>query len=772
MSPTRSCRLVLSENAKRVLERRYLIKNKEGCPAETPEEMFRRVARHIASAEKKFNATDAQQAEWEEKFFDAMTRLDFLPNSPTLMNAGRELGQLSACFVLPVDDSMESIFEAIKNTALIHKSGGGTGFSFSRLRPKNSIVRSTSGVASGPVSFLKVFNSATEAVKQGGTRRGANMGILRVDHPDIEEFITCKQNEKDITNFNISVAVTNDFMERVKTDDEYCLMNPQTKKVEGRRRAQEVFDRMVENAWKNGDPGIIFIDRVNQDNPTPRLGEIEATNPCGEQPLLPYESCNLGSINLAHMVTSERIDYGRLARVVKEAVRFLDNVIEVNKYPLPQIEEMVHGNRKIGLGVMGFADMLYQLRIPYDSEEGNKIAKEVMGFIYEEAMRASAELAEERGVFPNFEHSVYNIPGGPKLRNATVITIAPTGTISMIADCSSGIEPLFSLVFTKTVMDGTDLYYVNTAFEKCARDRGFYSEELMRRIAQDGSIQGIAEIPEEIKKVFVVARDITPYWHVKMQATFQEYTDDAVSKTINFPNSATKEEVREAYLAAYDMGCKGITIYRDGSREEQVLTVGIKKTGGASGEMQGLQEDHDKETHVFRRRPRPEVIHGTTTKIGTGCGSLYVTINEDEQRNPFEMFSQMGKAGGCAASQLEAIGRLVSLALRSGIPLEAIMEQLRGIRCPEPTWLRGLRIFSCADAIARVIEKRLNAEGAEVPKIEERHSPHTMHEEELMPVKGPRGGANVIGVCPDCGAALWHEEGCAVCHACGYSKCS
>jgi ribonucleoside-diphosphate reductase alpha chain len=763
--------LRLSENALRVLERRYLGKDEGGKIIETPQEMFRRVAKTIASADKDYGKSEKEVLALEESFYRIMTGLEFMPNSPCLMNAGKELGQLSACFTLPIDDSMESIFETLKVTSLIHKSGGGTGFSFSRLRPKNAVVKTTGGIASGPVSFMKVYDAATEAVKQGGTRRGANMGILRVDHPDILEFITCKENNKEITNFNISVAITNDFMQKLDKGEDYDLIDPHTHKVVHRLNTREVFDLIVKQAHKNGEPGIIFIDRINQDNPTPRLGQIESTNPCGEQPILPYESCDLGSINLAVLYKQVgnrfEIDWDRLREVTHLSVHFLDNLIDVNRFPLHHIEKATKLTRKIGLGVMGWATLLIRLGIPYNSEEAVALAEKVMSFILSEATKKSQELAKTKGVFPAFKGSIYDKKDNPlKVRNATLTTIAPTGTISIIAGpCSSGIEPLFAIVYYRNVMDNDKLVEVDPLFEEIARERGFYSRELMERIAETTSIQEIEGIPEDVKRIFVSAHDISPEWHVRMQAAFQKYVHNATSKTINFPHDATAEDVRKAYLLSYALGCKGITIYRDRSREEQVLNVGYKDSKP--------QEQTGQPKREIAPRPRPEVIIGTTTKVATGCGNLYVTINVDEEGRPFELFTQMGKAGGCAASQLEAIGRLVSLGFRSGIEVKSIIEQLRNIRCPSPSWEKGQRIFSCADAIARVIEKRLlnnpmkPAASVEVTQLAMKHS----HEDEQVDFSATATGGDIVGVCPDCGGALRHEEGCVKCHACGFSKC-
>lgn len=639
-------KIILTKNALKVLEKRYLKRDKNGNCIETPQDMFRRVADTIASGDLEFGKTSQNVQNLSDRFYNAITHRYFMPNSPTLMNAGRDLGQLAACFVLPIDDSLESIFETIKNTALIHQSGGGTGFSFSRLRPKNSVVRSTMGVSSGPVSFMEVFNAATEAVKQGGTRRGANMGILRVDHPDIIEFINCKSDNNKLNNFNISVAITDKFMEAYLNGKDYDLINPQNNEIVGRMDAGAVFDLIIDSAWKNGEPGIVFIDKMNKDNPTPQIGKIESTNPCGEVPLLPYEACNLGSINLGLMVKEQDgefvVDWDLLENTVRTAMRFLDNVIVVNNYPLPQISEMVQNNRKIGLGVMGWADMLMQMGIAYNSEEGTSLATDVMSFIDYVSKTESVELAKERGCFNNFKGSVYEdsnyfskkFAGKTShkvndkmwaqldkdvqkygLRNATTTCIAPTGTISMIAGASGGIEPLFGLVFSRLIMDGTELLEVNPVFEKYMKTHGLYTEDLMNKIAKCGSVAHIEELPDEVKRIFVTAHDISPYWHVKMQAAFQQFTDNAVSKTVNFIESATREDIKKTYILAYKNNLKGITVYRNNSRQFQPMNLEkAKKTI----EIKPIEPSEDyNPTGEIKTVKCPEC--GAEIKMAEGC---------------------------------------------------------------------------------------------------------------------------------------------------------
>lgn len=756
---------MFTANAKTVLERRYLAKDQDGKVTETIDELFHRVASAIAEADAAYGSTGDEIKELEGQFYDMMTSREFMPNSPTLMNAGRPLGQLSACFVLPVEDSMADIFDTVKYAALVHQSGGGTGFSFSRLRPEGSIVRSTGGVASGPVSFMKVFNAATEAVKQGGTRRGANMGMLRVDHPDILKFIDCKENNDEINNFNISVAITDKFMEAVKNGTEYELINPHTGEVSGTLDARTVFDKIVDAAWRNGEPGVVFIDEMNRYNPTPALGEIESTNPCGEQPLLPYEACNLGSINLGLCVAEDdgipTIDYERLSRIVRTAVHFLDNVIDVNRYPLPKIDENTRKTRKIGLGIMGFADMLLKLGVPYNSVEAEKAAEEVMSLIQSEGRAASAELAAERGVFPAWKESVFGIENLP-VRNATITTIAPTGTISIIADASGGCEPMFAYAFTKNVMDGDKLLVCNDFLVEKLKEAGVYSEALMHRIAEEGTLAHIPEIPAEIRRVFVCAHDISPEWHIRIQAAFQKYTDNAVSKTINFPNSATREEVKEAYMLAYKLGCKGTTVYRDGSRDSQVLTTGTAK------EEKPLEIPPSLFGNIIPR-PRPGMTWGATEKMKIGCGSLFITVNRDEN-GICEVFTSTGKGGGCP-SQSEATARLVSIALRSGISQKEILAQLKGIRCPSTVRQQGMKCTSCPDAIARTIEKMSKILGTETMGI----NPDLIEEEKPAPQPASKGNKPILGAddrlhCPECGKVLRHEGGCTVCD-CGFSHC-
>ena len=731
---------VISDNAKIVLNKRYLRKGADGKPIEDFRSMFWRVASSIANEEKKYKKSRFKADELALMFYKMMIDYRFLPNSPTLMNAGTELGQLAACFVLPVGDSMEEIFDAIKYAALIHKSGGGTGFSFSRLRPRDSRVGSTGGIASGPISFLKIFNTATEQVKQGGTRRGANMGILRVDHPNIIDFIRAKERDGDLNNFNLSVGLTEKFMQAVENDDEYSLTAPHTGIEKERLKAREVFSLLVQKAWESGDPGIIFLDRVNRDNPTPDQGEMESTNPCGEQPLLPYEACNLGSVNLARFFAPESadgIDWEGLRNTVHLSTRFLDNVIDSSKYPLEQITEMVRKNRKIGLGVMGWADLLFQLEIPYDSHQGLILAEKVMEFVHKESKSASKILAAERGPFPAFDKSVYASQNFGPYRNATTTTIAPTGTLSIIAGCSSGVEPLFALSFVRQVMEGERMVEVNSHLEEALKRTQCHSIKLMEEISQKGSIKNMDFLDQSLRDVFVTSMDIAPEYHLKMQAAFQKFTDNAVSKTVNLPHDATKEDIWSIYWMAYELGCKGVTVYRDGCKNSQVLCTG-------DGERTREKEQEGRK----RVRERPDVVYGFTQKVRTGLGELYLTVNEVDGK-PFEVFATIGRSGRSITAKAEAIGRLVSLALRSGIDVSDVVKQLKGIGGEHPVFQKKGLLLSIPDAVGWVLENRY--------------------------LQGRKVGTDYVGLhrpaCPDCGGELVFQEGCFVCGACGYTKC-
>ena len=784
--------LEITENSHAVLERRYLSKDKEGRIVETPDGMFRRVAWNLALGDAEEDS-GADVKPIAEEFYQMISKLEFLPNSPTLMNAGRELQQLAACFVLPVPDDMEGIFKSATHTALIHKSGGGTGFAFSRLRPENDVVGSTGGVASGPVSFIKIFDTATEVVKQGGTRRGANMAILNVEHPDILKFIHVKDDDHSLQNFNISVALTEKFMKALESGSEYELINPRTEKVTGTLSAQAVYDQLVESAWKTGDPGIVFIDRINSTHPTPHLGPIEATNPCGEQPLMAYEACNLGSINLARMVKDDSpvaIDWDKLERTVFTASRFLDNVVTMNNYPVDEIEKVTKATRKIGLGVMGWADLLLMLGIPYDSDQATGLAGQVMGFIQDKANEASIALAEERGVFSAWHGSIYD-PDGPKYRNSTRTTIAPTGTISIIAGCSSGCEPLFALSYVRTVMDGTKLVEVNPYFEEVARRVGFFSQELMEELAKRGTVRGMPGVPEWVQRLFVTAHDIAPEWHVRTQAAFQQFTDNAVSKTVNFPHDATIDDVRTVYGLSYELGCKGVTIYRDGSKSAQVLSTGqtdkvrSESEDGAAVAHEGngvIQEIERIAAGPVPRRPRerPTTLTGMTHRIRTGHGNMYVTVNLDEAGHPFEVFATVGKVGGCDAAQLDAISRLASMALRAGVDIEEVIHQLRGITCC-PAWDNGTLVRSGPDAMALALSRHKGSEDGgrtgvswDEPTMQGVQLGLYNPDGQSSPAQSPPANAAPGGQvmrCPDCAGTLAYQEGCLTCHGCGFSKC-
>jgi ribonucleoside-diphosphate reductase alpha chain len=749
-----------TDPAFRVLRERYLTR-RDGEVIETPEEMCWRVALSIAAGEERYGRSAAAVREIASAFYDIIVEGAFVPNSPTLMNAGKGNGlQYSACYVLPVGDSMEEIFDSVKAAAIIHKSGGGTGFAFSRLRPKDDLVKSTGGRASGPVSFLRVFNGATEAVKQGGTRRGANMGILRVDHPDILEFIDCKL-DGGITNFNISVAATEAFMEALARDADYDLINPHTRAVAGRLPAKEVFTRIVRAAWRTGDPGMVFIDRINASpaNPTPDIAVVEATNPCGEQPLLPNEACNLGSLNVSRFVRSgsdeSAIDWTEMERVIRLAVRFLDDVIEMNPYPLPDIDATVKANRRIGLGIMGWADLLFLLGIPYDSQKAIELADQLMAFVKEISHDQCAKLAEERGPFPNWGRSIYR--HGRPMRNSTVTTIAPTGTISMIAGCSSGIEPIFALAFEHRVKqaDGERvLTFVNETFERMAREQGFYSDALMQEIVKRGTLHGIPGVPEAAAHIFKTAHEIPYEWHVRHQAAFQRHTDNGVSKTINLPNDASEDDVANAYRLAWDLGCLGITVFRDGCKGEQVLNIGVSAKKEKEATAMAV-------TGPAVIRPRPHSLKGSTYRMETPIGTAFITVNETPEGDPFEVFVQVGKGGSDTMAVAEALGRLISLTLRLPSPLspqrrlEEVISQLSRIGGGSSMGFGPGKVLSLPDALARTLAEHLgqiHAPGAHAPVTNE-----------------PK---RVGDLCKECGQATFvYEEGCKKCLSCGFNEC-
>jgi ribonucleoside-diphosphate reductase alpha chain len=823
MTTRRKGTLDLNANAITVLERRYLVKDDQGKPVERAEDLFWRVARTIAAPDKTYGASDKAVEALAEAFFELMATRVWMPNSPTLMNAGRPLGQLSACFVLPVDDALSNgksgIYDTLRAMALVHQSGGGTGFAFSRLRPKNDVVRSTMGVASGPVSFMKLYDASTDVVKQGGTRRGANMGILRVDHPDILEFISCKDDLTQVTNFNISVAVTDAFMDAVAEGRSYDLIHPRTGQVVGQLDARTVFRTIVHGAWKTGEPGVFFIDRANQYNPVPALGSYEATNPCGEQPLLPYDVCNLGSINVGLFVKDGAVDWDRLRTAVHLCTHFLDNVIDANKYPLQEIDDLAKRIRRIGLGIMGWADLLVKLGIPYNSDEGVKLGITLMQFVDEESKVASEKLADTRGTFPEWNRSIWGpdatcardakgsrIRPERRLRNCNLTTVAPTGTISIISGCSSGIEPLFAVAFMRN-QAGVLMPDVNEEFVGLAKQEGWYSEALMQRIAESGHIH-FDEVPAQWQRVFVTAHDVTPEWHIRMQAAFQAFTDSAISKTCNFPHEATEEDVEKIYRLAFELDCKGVTVYRDGAREMQVLSTGstakkvqeqsgtaadpARQLADALGHVAELEAElertkttlHEVESENLQRRvkrSRPDLLKGTTRRLDTPLGTLYVTITEDDKGQPFEIFMSLGKAGGALMADVEAIGRLISLALRSGIPMAEIHRQVRGISSDRVVGLGPNKVLSVPDAIGIAIEKWLQEkQGVQQDLL---GTPDTPGRETLRPadivtggqgeaaLRGPDQGKDFIGTCPDCGSQLAFAEGCVKCHVCGFSEC-
>ncbi len=834
--------LEMSSNALTVLGKRYLLKDDAGKTAEQPEDLFWRVASTIAEPDARYGASEGAVEAVAEEFYRVMAERKWMPNSPTLMNAGRPLGQLSACFVLPVEDALSNkeetgIYDTLKAMALVHQSGGGTGFSFSRLRPKNDVVRSTMGVASGPVSFMSLYDASTEVVKQGGTRRGANMGILRVDHPDIMDFITCKSDTSKITNFNISVGVTNKFMDAVEKGEKYDLIHPKSKKVMGQLDARDVFEKIIQGAWGTGEPGVFFIDQANHYNPVPHLGDYEATNPCGEQPLLAYDVCNLGSINIGAFVKDGRLDWDELKQTVWLCTHFLDNVIDANKYPLDKITDLANRIRRIGLGVMGFADACVRLGIAYNSDEGVEFGRKLMAFVDEESKVESERLAEQRGVFKEWERSIWGpdktcardekgnrIRPMRKLRNCNLTTVAPTGTISILADCSSGIEPLFAVAFLRN-QAGVLMPDVNNDFVAMAKAGGWYSEDLMKRIAEAGHIH-FDEVPAEVQRVFVTAHDVTPEWHIKMQAAYQEFTDSAISKTCNFPEQSTVEDVRKIYEMAYALKCKGVTVYRDNSRPMQVLSTGttaatVAAAGATFGEKptagttpgsrpateverelaelksQLVETQHELErvkrdlhaaesenTQRRSKRSRPDLLKASVRRVETPMGTAYVTITEDDQGQPFEVFMSLGKAGGPLMADVEAIGRLISLSLRSGVPFTEIYRQLRHISSDKVMGLGPNKVMSVPDAIGIAMEKWMQERQgvqqdllagptkpeAVVRPIASAPSLHSTSGQQPA-IEFEKKQPDLLGACPDCGSQLSFEEGCVKCHVCGFSEC-
>ena len=827
--------VTLSSNARTVLEKRYLVKDKTGQATETPEDLFWRVATVVAEPDARYGATEDQVGAVAADFYALMTQRRFEPNSPTLMNAGRPLGQLSACFVLPVEDALANgrngIYDTLKSMAIIHQSGGGTGFGFSKLRGKGSMVRSTTGVASGPISFMKLYDASTDAVKQGGTRRGANMGILRVDHPDVLDFIACKEDLTQITNFNISLAVTDKFMQAVKDKASYDLIDPANGAVVGQLDANMVWDRMIQGAWKTGEPGCFFIDEANKYNPVPHLGAYEATNPCGEQPLLSYDVCNLGSINVGLYVNDGVMDWDAFRSDIHMSTHLLDNIIDANKYPLPEIDALSKRIRRIGLGVMGFADALIKLGIAYDSAEGVAYGRNVMAFLDVESKKESERLASQRGPFPEWARSIWGpdetcardtqgkrIRPMQLLRNCNVTTVAPTGTISIIAGCSSGLEPLFAVAFMRN-QAGVMMPDVNEEFVAIAKKEGWYSDALIEKIAKEGHVS-FAEVPAKWQKVFVTANAIAPEWHVKMQAAFQENCDSAISKTTNFSHAATVEDVRAIYEMAYDMKCKGVTVYRDGSRDAQVLSTGATATAAAArdakplstaerreiGELMGTLAEKDAELDRLKKavyeaeaetlqrrakRSRPDKLRSTSIRKETPLGTMFVHLTEDDKGQPFEVFITLGKAGGSAMADAEAMGRLISLALRSGIPLMEVHRQLRGISSDRAVGLGPNKVLSVPDAIGLALEEwwrdkqgiQQNLLGLETPSfgstiIQTEVAPARVSgqgggqaAQSQMSYEAYNGGETFMGTCPDCGSQLEYAEGCVKCHVCGFSEC-
>lgn len=796
-----------SENALEVFKRRYASTKPNG-EKETPEEMCRRVARAIAAVETQYGKPSSVVREAEEQFYGILMRREFTPAGRTLTNAGTPFPLVANCIVLNVQDSMDSIFSTLRDAALLQQAGSGLGFPLHLMRPAGSNTKRSQGQASGPISFLKVYNQAFGVIKQQN-RHGANMAVMRVDHPDILEFVHCKEKEGEIKNFNVSVGLTNAFMQQVRDntlDPWMCTWKGQKMKPrritraggetaikveEATMTARELFQEIIHAAWRNGEPGCVFLDEVNRTNPLPGLGRIEACNPCGEQFLHDGDVCNLGSINLEQFVTEDRkLNFDRLKAVTRVATRLLDNVVDISSFPAERVNTVARSNRRVGLGIMGFADMLYKMGVAYNSQEGRKVAEDVMRTIQETSHQMSEELAEEKGVFPNWEKSIFKIQG-VKMRNAALTNIAPTGTISMLFDVSGGVEPYFALAYHYTGILGgnVSLSYVNKHLEKVLRERGLYSEALMEKIIESGTLQNIPEIPDDIKRVFVVAMDISSEDHTRMQAAFQKHIDNSISKTINFPNSATEEDVLQGYLLAWELGCKGCTVYRDGSRDVQVLNLNSSKSSKetqpqavasvpetAVAVVPDVTQEVGQTVRGFVPRTRPDVLHGTTYKVTTAYGNLYITINDDGEGRPFEVFASIGKSGGFFASQSEAICRMASLALRSGIDPEEVVGQLKGIRGPDITWHNGGQIHSLADAIGQILGKHLHRAQTELdltfkaPKQLEVPVVATSVSAK-KPFNGSIADAGYAPVCPECHSTLVMGEGCMSCKNCGYSKC-
>ncbi|KKW17386.1 MAG: Ribonucleoside-diphosphate reductase [Candidatus Magasanikbacteria bacterium GW2011_GWA2_50_22] len=774
------------DNAIRVIEKRYLVRNEQGEIIETPKGMFRRIAKALAEVEIRYGATEEQVKYWEEEFYSLLSRFEFTPAGRTITNAGGPTRVVANCIVLHFEDSMDGIFSTLRDASLLQQAGSGLGFAWHLLRPAGTVTVASRGQASGPVSFLHAYNTAFGVIKQQG-RHGANMGVMRVDHPDILEFIECKRKEGILANFNVSISLTDEFMQAVKADKPepwLCewrgnKMKPRLVKRNNRGAyisheevnitARELMDKIVESAWGNGEPGVLFPDEANRTNPVPHLGRLEATNPCGEQFLHDGDVCNLGSINLARFVKAGQIEEERLQYATSLAVRMLDNVIDVSDFPVAKINDRFRDNRRVGLGIMGFADMLYQLGLAYNSEEGLKTAERVMQIVNDAAHTTSEELAQQKGIFPNWEKSIFGPQGENRpRRNAALTTVAPTGSISMFFDCSSGVEPFFALAYYKEVMGGERLPYFNTYFEEALHSRGLYSDELLQDVLKTGTIQHRTDLPEDLRKTFVTAMDISAEDHIRMQAAFQKHTDNSISKTINFKNSATKQEVHAGYMLAWELGCKGCTVYRDGSRDEQVLNLNTRKEEKTTGTAEATAQT----IHVLEPRPRPEVLRGTTYKLKTAYGNLYITINEDGN-GPFEVFSQMGKAGGFFAANLEAICRMISLSLRSGVHIESVIRQLKGIRDPQPIWHKGEMILSLPDAIGQILEKHIKSPQNRLDLQWGQSSDELQKPVRLVLEKGTSGVLDngFAPACPDCGGVLAWQEGCAKCGTCGFSRC-